>query len=372
MNHKVLDVETTIFQKGNPFSIQNKLVLVGIGDYMGMEKEKIQEEINNTKLLVGFNIKFDLHWIKNYEINFSNCLVWDCQLAFFLLSGQSSALPSLDTVCSVYGLGTKLDRVKLEYWEKGIDTDAIPGDVLREYLQQDLLLTEHVYLKQRELFLKEPQLYKLFRLQCADLLVLQEMEHNGMGFNSKAAADLALGEERKLSEVELKLQEGYENIPINWQSRDHLSAYLYGGSIIYKERQPIGFYKTGNKIGEIRYKVLERKFDLPRLYTPPEGSQLKKEGFYSTDEDTLKSIRCSRQQRKRLELILEGAQSSKLIGTYYRGIPELIKEMDWPPNKIHGTFNQCITRTGRLSSSRPNLQNFAGEVDKLLESKYNE
>ena len=70
MNHKVLDVETTIFQKGNPFSRQNKLVLVGIGDYMGMEKEKIQEEINNTKLLVGFNIKFDLHWIKNYEINF--------------------------------------------------------------------------------------------------------------------------------------------------------------------------------------------------------------------------------------------------------------------------------------------------------------
>jgi DNA polymerase I-like protein with 3'-5' exonuclease and polymerase domains len=370
MNYQVLDVETTTFAKGNPFSRRNKLIVVGIGDYMGLDKTEIQSRIDNTQLLVGFNIKFDLHHIKNYEIDFSRCAVWDCQLAAFLLSGQSTPYPSLNSVSELYGLGSKLDVVSTEYWDKGIDTDDIPQEVLYEYLQQDLLLTEQVYLHQVELFKQEPQLYKLFRLQCQDLLVLQEMEYNGMFFDTGQAEILAKKEEERVLEIEKELQKDYEGIPINFQSRDHLSAYLYGGTIVHEERMPIGVYKTGAKTGLPRYKLIEYKYDLPQLIKPPKGSELKKEGYYATDEGTLRSISCNKQARRRLDLILERSQSSKLIGTYYRGLPELIREMDWPDNTLHGTFNQCVAATGRLSSSRPNLQNFAESVDRLLGSRY--
>ena len=369
-NYQVLDVETNTFQKGNPFSKCGKLVMVGIGDYMGMDPNEIQSRINNTKLLVGFNIKFDLHWIQNAKISFNLCAVWDCQLADFLLSGQSNPYPSLDSVAGKYGLGSKLDVVATEYWDKGIDTEFIPPDVLQEYLRQDLLLTERVYHHQLKLFKQEPQLYKLFKLHCEDLLVLQEMEYNGMFFDVESAEKLARQEEQRIKEIEKELMEGYENIPINFQSRDHLSAYLYGGTIVDETRMPVGIYKTGDKIGQQRYKIIKFDYVLPQLVKPPPNSELKKKGFYATDEGTLRSIKCSRRASDKLKLILQRAKSTKLLGTYYRGIPDLIKEMDWSDNTLHGSLNQCVAVTGRLSSLRPNLQNFAEEVDKLIKSKY--
>ena len=84
-----------------------------------------------------------------------------------------------------YGLGNKLDVVATEYWEKGIDTQDIPREVLSDYLNQDLLPTERVYEKQIEDFNTNhpPETLTLFKLQCQDLLVLQEMEYNGMWFD---------------------------------------------------------------------------------------------------------------------------------------------------------------------------------------------
>lgn len=377
MNYLCLDVETTTFQKGNPFSKQNKLCAFGVRGPFGVYSttdieghlEALQHDINN-KLIVAFNAKFDLHWIRKYGIDFSSCSVWDCQLAAFLLSGQSTPYPSLDGVSSLYGLGSKLDVVSTEYWDKGIDTDQVPEAILLDYLKQDLLLTEQVYHHQLKLFESEPQLYKLFKLQCQDLLVLQEMEYNGMLFDTEEAEKQAITEEARIKEIEKELMEGYEDIPINFQSRDHLSCYLYGGTIIHEARMPIGVYKTGAKVGLPRYKIVEYKYELPQLIKPPKGSELKKDGYYQTDEGTLRSISANKQFRHRLDLILERSKSSKLIGTYYRGIPELIKTMDWPDGTLHGNFNQCVAISGRLSSSRPNLQNFSSEVDKLLPTRF--
>ena len=377
-NYCVLDVETTTFAKGNAFSRKNKLCAIGYkhkntlvsSTNIPEATESLRKVLEERPLLVVFAGKFDLHWIKNYEINFSSCAVWDCQLAHFILSGQSQPYPSLKSVAAEYGLGSKLDVVSEQYWAKGIDTDAIPEEVLREYLSGDLLLTDRVYHHQLTLFEKDPQLFKLFKLHCQDLLVLQDMEYNGMLFDEVAAEELAGREELRIKDIEAELKEGYEETPINFQSRDHLSSYLYGGTIVDEVRMPIGVYKTGAKTGLPRYKVVEYKYELPQLIKPPDGSELAKEGYYATDEGTLRSIKCNKQARKRLDLILERSKSSKLVGTYYRGLPELIKEMDWPSGTIHGNLNQCVATTGRLSSSKPNLQNFAGQVDKLIRTRY--
>lgn len=152
-----LDVETTIFQKGNPFSRRNKLVMSGVklrggvaitGD---LSKEELQQCIDG-KLIVGFNLKFDLHWIRRKGVDITNISVWDCQLAEFMLECQTNPYNSLDDAAIKYGFPVKLNVVKTEYWDKGIDTDAIPKDILREYLEYDLSLTEMVFREQYKQF----------------------------------------------------------------------------------------------------------------------------------------------------------------------------------------------------------------------------
>ena len=137
-----LDVETTISNKGNPFDETNKLCYVGLlgstprtisieyGDEPYRHKlEEVQKEIDNNEILVGFNIKFDLHWIRKYGINIMGKRVWDCQLVHFRLTGQQYPYPSLNSVSAYYDLGSKLDVVATEYWGNKIDTPNIPKDI---------------------------------------------------------------------------------------------------------------------------------------------------------------------------------------------------------------------------------------------------
>ncbi|BCN30533.1 DNA polymerase I [Anaeromicropila herbilytica] len=71
---------------------------------------------------------------------------------------------------------------------------------------------------------------------------------------------------------------------------------------------------------------------------------------YSTSADVLDKLKC---EHPVINEILEYRQLTKLKSTYADGLANYIKE----DNRIHGTFNQTITATGRISSTEPNLQN---------------
>ena len=150
MNVLILDVETTISNKGNPFDLTNKLVCVGLKwkDQLYIEYDHfdtIQKYIDFGYILVGFNIKFDLHWLRRIGIDISKIRVWDCQVAEFILNNQQTKYPSLDEAALKYGYPPKIDNIKLNYWDKGICTSKVPRDELSDYLTQDLLLTEQVF-----------------------------------------------------------------------------------------------------------------------------------------------------------------------------------------------------------------------------------
>ena len=113
----------------------------------------IQEYIMRADLVVGFNIKHDLHWLKRVGIeNAYDLPIWDCQIAEFMLEAQKNPYPSLNKTCEKYGIPLKLDVVATEYWDKGYDTDEVPLSTLTEYLLGDLDRTERVFLKQCEQF----------------------------------------------------------------------------------------------------------------------------------------------------------------------------------------------------------------------------
>lgn len=380
MTYLVLDVETTITNKGNPFDQTNKLCYVGITNkvfdieysvkpYKAL-LEDIQLSLDASDILVGFNIKFDLHWLRRYGIEFSSKRIWDCQLVHFILTGQEVTYPSLNKVCEHYGLESKLDEVKEVYWNNGVDTPDIPEDVLVKYLQQDVNLTEQVYLKQLEDVEKNPHLKNLISLHNQDLLTLQEMEFNGLLFNQDWSETLGYELEEQIATLDRKLHSYHNYDDFNPNSVDHLSAFLYGGTIKYKHQVPIGHYKTGNKKDEVKYKWEEAFLEMPRLVTPLKNTALAKEGLYSTDDATLRSLKGNGRSKEILDIIQTRSTLEKRMSTYYKGLVKLIQQSNWKHGMIHGQLNQCVAKTGRLSSSKPNLQNFDGEIKTLFTSRY--
>lgn len=326
----------------------------------------VAEKLLAAKLIIGFNLKFDLHWARRMGTILSEIPVWDCQLAHFILTNQQTKYPSLEGVCAYYGLEGKDDLIKSKYWENGIDTPDIPPEEMLHYLSIDLLRTMQVYEKQVEHFKQFPKLYKLFRLQCQDLHVLAEMEWNGLILDVAQAQQKEKETLERIAEIEVSLNQKCPNIQLNWDSGDDVSCFLYGGVITRERREVAGVYKTGQKLGQLRYRIEEDKYELPQLTKPIKGSELKKDGYYSTDEGTLRQLTGV---KSIVDLLLERAKLSKLLD-YFSGLPSLIKEMDWPNSEIHGQLNQCVAITGRLSANKPNQQNQTDESKQLLISRY--
>jgi len=208
----------------------------------------------------------------------------------------------------------------------------------------------------------------LCNLQSQDLKILQEMESNGIKFDEELCEERAVELEKEATEIREQLAATYPNVPINFGSGDDLSCFLYGGVVYEESKEHVGFFKTGAKAGQPKYKNVLIEHPLPRLFEPLPKTELKKEGYYETNEGVLKKLKGK--NKPILEKILRLAKIDKLNGTYYRGLPKLNAEMHWPKGRLHGQFNQTLAGTGRLSSSKPNQQNFASELQDIFISEY--
>lgn len=378
MNVITSDFETTTFSNGSAFDLKNKAVCLGWKynnreSHCDFDLSALSEDFleDDAQLYVFFNAKFDLHWYRKLGVDISSWKVWCCQLAEFVLSGQTERFPSLEATSVKYNLGHKIDIIKTEYWNKGIGTEEIPRDVLSEYCKQDVDLTYQVYLKQVVQFQEKPKLYKLFKLLCQDLLVLEEMEWNGLEYDKELCQQRSEELSIEINTIQQQLSKVYPDVPINFNSGDMLSAFLYGGTVKEDGKEEIGLYKTGPRAGEKKYKNIVIEHQLPRLVEPLKNSEVKKDGYYKTDEGTLRKLKGPAAKRF-VGPLLRLAEIQKLDGTYYSGIPTMAEEFHWEENMIHGQFHQVVAQTGRLSSSKPNLQNFAGECQDVFVSRYAE
>lgn len=133
---------------------------------------------------------------------------------------------------------------------------------------------------------------------------------------------------------------------------------------ILVEREALHEYgtKLGERISELETEIYERAGETFNINSPkqlgvilfeklhmPYGKKTKT--GYSTSAEVLEKLRF---EDPIIELILEYRQLTKLKSTYADGLDHYIDEKD---GRIHTTFNQNITATGRLSSTEPNLQN---------------
>ena len=383
MRYAVLDVETSIFQKGHPYADRNRLTYIGIRidgcnhiyrvddgrNAYGEILRDVRSRLDSVARIVVFNGKFDLGWLKRYGIDVSGHDIWDVQLCKFIIGNQQHPYPSLDDTLRDYGLPPKDDTVEREYWAMGIDTPDIPRPIVEEYLAGDLEKTDACYLRQlRDLPASKRA---LFRLQCNDLKVLLDMEYNGIRFDFDSMEVEREALSRKIIQIENELVTYVDSWPhFNWDSGDHLSALLYGGTVSVDIAHPYEHtYKAGKRAGitEIRnrWETITKSF--PGLVKPLKGSELKKEGYWSVEESVLRKIRG---QKRLIGLLLERSKLEKLLSTYFVGIPKKAAEMDWQDGFVHAQFNQCRAITGRLSSANPNLQNLAPEIHKYITTRY--
>jgi DNA polymerase I-like protein with 3'-5' exonuclease and polymerase domains len=387
----VFDVEATGAQrnKAHPFDHRNVACNIGFKNLeteevkiwklqydeepYGMALQEIQQLLNACDLLVGFNIKYDLHWLSRYRLVLpDNIRVFDCQLAWFILTNQTSPYPSLDGVSAYCGCEPKLDVVKTEYWDKGLDTNQVPYDILEKYLIQDLHTTGQVYFSLCSKIQEQSYKFqKLIILNMQDLLVLQDMEVNGLLLNLEKSVEKGNRLVEEIDEIDNWLREVFDAPWFNPNSGDHLSVLLYGGTLIFTEREDYVFtYKDGHTA------IKNRKVEVPKKFTglfkPLEKTGLAKEGFYATNEGVLVKLyeKAMGQPANILEVILHRAKLEKKRSTYYHGYPKKLEEFGWDDDVIHSNFNQCVTRSGRTSSTKPNVQNIEGEVKEVFITRF--
>ena len=388
------DVETTTHSTGNPYDSRNKMVMAGVYDGdnheiysieysdepYGKQIELLRSSLDSCDLIVFFNAKFDLNWLRNYGIDYTNYRIWDCQLAHFILTYQSNPYPSLGGVAEYYNLGSKIDKIA-EYWDNGVQTNEIPYDELEEYLKQDLSLTLQVYYKQQEELQSKPHLKHLMNLSMMDTIVLADMEFAGIKYDFSLSETRAKELTSKVKTIDEALLGLYDIDGINWNSNDHLSAILYGGVLKVPFRET---YERVLKDGTVRVRErnAEKEIKMERLVGPLKGTETAKskdlreqgkregESIWSVSEDILSSLKAKGKAKEIIKLVLERSLLDKELNTYALGLPKLYEEKHYTDNMIHGNFNQCVARTGRLSSSQPNLQNPSAAIKYCFISRY--
>ena len=388
----VFDVEASGSQrnKAHPYDVRNKMCNIGFFDIDNNNKkiwkieyddepygqclQEIQKYLDECTTLIGANIKYDIAWLRRYGLRINpRTRVFDIQLAYYILGAQTESYPSVAGMSEHYGIEGKLDVVKEEYWDKGLDTDEVPYPILCEYLEQDLEVTKQLADILRDEVKNSPfKMQKLISVSMQDLIVLQDIEHNGLLYNVDKS--MKKGDElvREIGVIDEWLKKVFGASWFNPNSGDQLSMFLYGGTVELDGKEEYTFhYKDGRTAQKIRNTKIP--FVSKGLFVPLPRTELAKEGFYSTNEGTLiKLAKTAKGEGKKIiNTILHRAKLEKRRSTYYHGYPKVIQKMGWYDDDIiHSNFNQCVAASGRLSSTKPNVQNIEGKVNEAFITRF--
>ncbi|TGE20476.1 DNA polymerase I [Hymenobacter aquaticus] len=272
-------------------------------------------------LKIGQNIKYDLTILKHYGIRIGGPL-FDTMLAHYLL--EPDMRHNMDVLAETYLHYTPISIIELigPKGKKQKTMADIPPAEVSDYACEDADVTlqlKHVF---------EPKLAALGLLK-----LLNEVENPLVPV---------------LADVE------YEGVRIDSAAMGEYSAELQG-YITDIEKQIFAAAGQEFNIGSPK-QLGEILFDKLQLG----GGKIKKTktGQYATGEEVLSVLAA---ENPVAALILEHRQLTKLRSTYVEALPQLVCEAD---GRVHTSFNQAVTATGRLSSTNPNLQNIPIRTEK--------
>ncbi|MDR1169875.1 MAG: DNA polymerase I [Prevotellaceae bacterium] len=270
---------------------------------------------NSSIAKSGQNLKFDMEVLKSLGIEVSGAL-YDSMLIHYLLNPD--ARHNMDYLSEAYLDYTPIPIESL-IGKRGANQrtmDVVPIDKIGEYAAEDADISLQLRLK---LFkaLEEENMQELYTGIEAPLIgVLADIEAAGVRVDTESLRELNTVFTKELDALEVDVRSLAGEPALNISSPKQLGIVLF-------EKLKI----AGANVKKTKTKQ------------------------YSTDEETLVSLR---DLHPIIDKILEYRSLKKLLSAYVESLPLLINR--WT-GKIHTSFNQAVTTTGRLSSNSPNLQN---------------
>ena len=268
--------------------------------------------------VIGQNLKYDINVLKKYSVIFKN-RIEDTMLMSYVIS--SSGKHDMDTLSSKF-----LDHKPISYESvagKGKDQISFADVEISkavEYACEDADLTFLLYQKLSTLLKKDKKLLKIYtEIEIKLMLIIADMEYIGVSLNNK-----------ELSKQSQNLAKRIDKIEKN----------------IYKISGREFNISSPKQIQEIFYDELK----LPILKKTPKGQP-------STNEDVMSQLA---EDHELPNLVLSYRNLLKLKNTYTDKLGDQVSNIS---NRLHTSYNQTITITGRLSSSSPNLQNIPIRTD---------
>ena len=259
---------------------------------------------------VGHNLKFDASVLKWRGISLRGKL-FDTMVAHSLI--EPDMRHTLGYLSEAH-LGYSLSAAE----EQGKQEQLSLGDVASEKIAERAMESADVALQLRgalEPLLKEKAQERVFyEIESPLISVLVDMEFEGIRLESTALGEFATQLSREMDQLQKSLcQAAGREFNLN----------------------------SPRQLGEIL-------FDVMKICEAPKKT---KTGQYATDEQTLMTLAPEHEVVRQL---LDYRAASKLKSTYADALPTAI----WPKtNRVHTTYNQVATATGRLNSQNPNLQN---------------
>ena len=264
-------------------------------------------------LKVGQNIKYDLEVLRNYNIELKGPM-WDTMIAHYLI--QPELRHNMDFMAETL-LGYQTVHIDELIGPRGKKQRSMrelrPAEVY-EYACEDADIT--LQLKNKlEPMLREHNCESLFYdMEMPLMPVLAEMEMNGVCLDTESLRQTSKDLTERMNEIEARIYE-LAGEQFNISSPKQVGDILFG-----------------------KMKIIDK----------PKKT---KTGQYVTSEEVLTQLQG---KHEIVADILTFRGLKKLLSTYVDNLPSLINPRT---GHIHTSFNQCITATGRLSSSDPNLQN---------------
>lgn len=285
------------------------------------EQDETQRRVDAVKgilesksiLKIGQGMKFDINAMKKYGVTVDGPM-FDTLIAHYLINPEYRH--NLDYLAENY-LNYQTIRIEELIGPRGknqLSMRQVPVEKVVDYASEDADIT----LKLKNVFaekIEQSDLKDLFYdIEMPLVPVLADMEEAGVRLDSNALKESSAVLTRRLMELEKE---------------------------IYKLAGEEFNVSSPKAVGEIL-------FDKLKIGDKPRKT---KTGQYTTSEDVLENLKS---KHPIVEKILEYRKVKKLLSTYIDALPTLVSPRD---NKIHTTYNQATTSTGRLSSTNPNLQN---------------
>lgn len=311
--------------------------------------------------IIGQNLKYDLHVLANVDMEIKTKDIFDTMVARWI-TDENEAKGLKEMTSSIYDIPqthfdeclTTVTKPEREYLGLSTTAKYIPFYATKikngaSYAIADAYWTWRHYVDWEQDLLEKEKMETIFRKGSMPfLLTLYGMERRGIRVDKERLIQMKQQAEKDLEELEYEIYEIAE-MPFQISSPQQLAEILFG-------------YKKFNKKGEFsgNAQLVENSFNYAVINSTPTG--VPKTGdaeLKALCKKTFKKDKRKQEGLKMVKLIRDYKKLSKLYTAFIVGLIE----QTYDDGKIHPTYNQCGTDSGRLSCSNPNLQQLPRPVE---------